>query len=221
MRRSLTIGTLLMLSAHSLTAQKPATKTARAPSCRIDATAEWAKLQRAFFDDSKHDWTNDTLRTLLLTSAGIDASKPFPLQPGFTRLDDWTSPADPAGAELLRARAAQRGSVWPTRSVVGAAGVHAVWLIAMSDSLLEPIVLKRQMEAGLGESFEPEVAMLEDRVRARTGRGQLYGSALRLNASGVLAPTRIEDSSHVDLRRDAAWLPTLAQSVCAASTAKR
>jgi hypothetical protein len=217
MRRALIVATAVSLATVPLAAQKTAPKSSRAPACGIDSTAEWFKLQRAYFDESKHDWSNDTLRTLLLKSAGVDAAAPLQVQLGFTRLDQWTTPVDPAGAELLRARAAQRGSVWPTRSVVGAAGVHAVWLIAMSDSALEAIVMRRVMEAGPGESFEPEVAMLEDRVRARSGRGQLYGSALRPGATGALAPTRIEDSSHVDLRRDGAWLPTLKQSVCAAS----
>ena len=70
----------------------------------------------------------------------------------------------------------------------------------------------------LGEAFETEIAMLEDRVRVRAGRGQLYGTQLRRDAaSGTIAPVRIEDSAHVDLRREGAWLPPLAQSVCAAA----
>jgi hypothetical protein len=221
MRRVLGFGVCLALGASPLAAQGSTAKSARKVSCAIDSTAEWATLQRTFLNDAKHDWSDDALRTLLLRSAGVDASKPLPLQAGFTRLDEWTTPADSLGASVLRSLAAQRGSTWPTQSVVGAAGVHAVWLLAMSDSTLEPIVLKRQMEAGLGESFEPEVAMLEDRIRARTGRGQLYGSALRSRGGSALAPTRIEDSSHVDLRRDGAWLPPLTQSLCAAGQAKR
>ena len=47
------------------------------------------------------------------------------------------------------------------------------------------------MEAGLGESFEADVAVLEDRVRVRAGRGQLYGTALVENA-GRVAPARME-----------------------------
>jgi hypothetical protein len=218
MRRICTIGLMLASGAAVLGAQSAAKKSARRQVCKVDTTAEWAILQRAALDDSKHDWSNDTLRTMLLKAAGVNGSKPLPLQLGFTRIDEWTTPTDPAAAITLRALAAQRGSIWPTKSVVGAAGVHAVWLIAMSDSTLEPIVLKRQMEAGLGESFEPEVALLEDRVRGRTGRGQLYGSALRAGPGGTLVPTRIEDASHVDMRRDAAWLPTLKQSLSAAAT---
>jgi hypothetical protein len=58
--------------------------------------------------------------------------------------------------------------------------------------------------------------MLEDRVRVHAGRGQLYGSQLKRGADGKWAPVRIEDSTHVDLRRDGAWLPPLAQAICVA-----
>jgi len=40
---------------------------------------------------------------------------------------------------------------------------------------------------------------------------------LKAGADGKLVPLRIEDSAHVDLRRESAWLPPLKQSVCAAS----
>ena len=77
-------------------------------------------------------------------------------------------------------------------------------------------MVRRTMEAGLGEAFETETAMLEDRVRVRAGRGQLYGTVLRALGDGTFAPLRIEDSTHVELRRESAWLPPLKQSVCAA-----
>jgi len=128
---------------------------------------------------------------------------------------------DSAGTALVRAQLRQpRGSPFPTRSVVGAAGVRAVWLLALGDTVLEAAVMRRFMEAGLGEAFEADVAVLEDRVRTRAGRGQLYGTALTTTGErSARVPLRIEDSAHVDLRRDAAGLPPLSQSVCAANSA--
>jgi hypothetical protein len=73
------------------------------------------------------------------------------------------------------------------------------------------------MEAGLGEGFETETAMLEDRTRLRAGRGQIYGTVLHKDADGKLVPLHVEDSTHVDLRRETAWLPPLKQSLCAAN----
>ncbi len=64
------------------------------------------------------------------------------------------------------------------------------------------------------------MAVLEDRLRLLSGRKQIYGTQLRRTASGLtLAP--IEDSAHVDLRRDAADLPPLAQALCAARATAR
>jgi hypothetical protein len=55
--------------------------------------------------------------------------------------------------------------------------------------------------------------VLEDKVRLQSGRKQLYGSQLR-TVGGNLVPAPIEDSTHVDVRRDAAGLPPLRQAMC-------
>ncbi|MFI5311503.1 MAG: DUF6624 domain-containing protein [Gemmatimonadales bacterium] len=188
-----------------------------APRCTMpDTTKEWFAQQRTWLDDSKHDWTNDSLRQVLVRAAGVDASRPLPVQQGWTRLDA-SGPKDSATIAMLRGMMRQRGSPFPTRSVVGAAGVRAVWLLTLGDSALEASVLRRMMEAGLGESFEADVAVLEDRVRVRAGRAQLYGTVQRA-VTGTAALARIEDSTHVDLRRDAAGMPPLVQARCAAQT---
>jgi hypothetical protein len=204
-----------------LAAQRSSRSTACAPP---DTTKEWFRMQRAWLDDSKHDWSDDALRQQLVRAAGLDLSHPLPVQLGWSATDDWSvadyrhgAGPDSTATALLKSRLQTRGSPWPTRSAVGAAGVHAVWVITMRDTSLHAPVLRRIMEAGLGESFESEVAVLEDRVRTRAGRGQLYGTLFK--ADGTPAG-HIEDSSHVDLRRDAAWLPPLARSACAMQRAR-
>ena len=139
--------------------------------------------------------------------------------PGFTRKD--AAPISGAGADairaLLKSRLSSRGSEWPTRAVVGAAGMHAAFLLVLGDSALEAASVRRFMEAGPQESFATDVAMLEDRVRVRNGRGQLYGTMLVADEKGVLAPTHLEDEPHADLRREGAMLPPIKQSLCAAN----
>ena len=108
-------------------------------------------------------------------------------------------------------------SAWPTKSVVGAEGVWAVWVLAAQDTLLARAALHRMMEAGPEESPPAAVAMLEDRLRVASGRKQIYGTQLVKAADGKLEPAPLEDPKHVDLRRDAAGLPPLAQSLCAAT----
>ena len=208
------LGVLVTIAAVSLSS--PLAAQQRPARCAMpDTTKEWAHSQRAWLDDSKHDWSNDTLRSKLLHAAGIDASKPVPLTFGWSIVAA-SKQADSAAVALLGAGLTARGAVFPTRGVVGAAGVAAVWSIIVGDSALEASVVRRTMEAGLGEAFETETAMLEDRVRVRAGRGQLYGTVLRALGDGTFAPLRIEDSTHVELRRESAWLPPLKQSVCAA-----
>jgi hypothetical protein len=202
----------LVLAAPALAAQAKNAKCAMP-----DTTKEWFKLQREWLDDSKHAWTGDTLRTLVMKAAGLDPSKPVPVQYGWTTLE---SPAqDPAAAAVLKPMMA-RGAAFPTRGVAGAGGAHAAFLLILRDSSIENSGVHKFMEAGLGEAFETETAMLEDRTRVRAGRGQLYGTVLKAGADGKLVPVRIEDSSHVELRRETAWLPPLKQSVCAAANGK-
>src|SRR5205085_4218402 len=125
-------------------------------------------------------WTDDTLRAAILVATGAAGSAPFAMQYGF----EIEGPAartngDSAVIARLRMLASTRGSTWPTKSVVGAAGVRAVWLLAQRDTALARSALKRMMEAGPEESLAADVATLEDRMRLLWGRKQLYGTEFR------------------------------------------
>jgi hypothetical protein len=199
-------------------AAAPLAAQAKNAKCTMpDTTKQWFKDQRAWLDDSKHAWTNDSLRRVVMKAAGLDPSKPAPVSYGWTTLDP--VPPNPAAAAILTPLMA-RGAVFPTRGVVGAGGAHATFLLILSDSTFEVGGMHHFMEAGLGEGFETETAMLEDRTRLRAGRGQIYGTVLHAGPDGKLVPMRMEDSAHVDLRRETAWLPPLKQSVCAAAAGR-
>lgn len=204
----------LVVASSTLSAQAPSVRAATL--CKVDTTAEWYVKQRAWFDDTKHTWSNDTLRAALLRAASIpDGTAGQALQYGFVisnefRLDD---SAMVAGLKTL---ATTRGSTWPTRSVVGGAGVRAVWIVAQRDTGLARGALKRMMEAGPEESNAADVAILDDRMRLLSGRKQLYGSHFRMeNGKAVVLPT--EDLAHIDMRREAAGLPPYAVSACLAA----
>jgi hypothetical protein len=188
----------------------------------MDTTAAWFVKQRAWADDSKHTWSNDSLRSALVHAAGLDAN---PTAGAGTLLGYEITGApnaavagdDAAALDLLRKLSQNRQATWPTKSVVGAQGVRAVWMLAARDSMIARVALHRMMEAGPEESPPAAVAMLEDRLRIAAGRKQLYATQLVRSASGTLEPAPLEDPKHVDLRRDAAGLPPLAQSLCAAA----
>ena len=179
-----------------------------------DTTGEWFTRQRAWLSDAKHDWSDDAFRSALLTAARVDGSRPLTPQYGVE-----AAPHAPAALPdtrmlgRLRTLAGARGSTWPTRGVVGAAGVRAAWILAGQDTALQRTVLHRMMESGPDEALAADVAVLEDRVRLQSGRKQLYGSQLRM-VGGQLVPAPIEDSAHVDMRRDAAALPPLRAAMC-------
>jgi len=211
---------IALVAAAPLAAQ--ASKSAKSESCpEVDTKARWYVKQRAWVSDSSHAWSNDSLRTALLHAAALDnpnsgtgALMGYEIvgaTPNAVQGDAATAIA------ALRTLAQTRGSTWPTKSVVGAEGVWAVWVLAGQDTSLARAALHRMMEAGPEESPPAAVAILEDRLRIASGRKQIYGTQLVKSADGKLEPAPLEDPKHVDLRRDAAGLPPLAQAMCAAS----
>ena len=208
------IGRSFLVAAACVTLVVPAAGAQRrAPHCTPpDSTGEWYRKQREWLSDVKHDWSDEALRNSLVSAAGLMAT-PLAAQTGVQREDSTIATTDTAVLGRLRALAATRGSTWPTRSVVGAAGVRAVWMLVQRDTALQRTALHRMMESGPDEALAADVAVLEDRVRLQSGRKQVYGSQLR-PVNGRLVPAPIEDSAHVDMRRDAAGLPPLRSALC-------
>lgn len=203
--------------------QTAATQTAGAQTsraCVVSPKAAWYVSQRSFTDSAGATFSNPTLRAQLLAAAGYDPQAAFAPQLGW-RVVGAPLPRvtrDSALFATLREMASKRQ--WPTRAMVGAAGVHAAWIVTQGDSALALASQRRMMEAGFGESSPAEVAVVEDANRVRVGRGQLYGTHFVRDAAGKLSLYRLEDSAHVDLRREGAWLPPLAVSACLAQAAR-
>lgn len=215
MRHITRLATILALCPAVAVAQVKSAR-ARTAECRIRPSDAWVKRQAEFFDESKHDWTNDSLRNALLAAAGISVPLTIPVNTG-VQLVDRQPALGPTAATLteeLKKLALARGSTWPTKSVVGAAGAHAVYLLALSDTGLGRAALHRMMEAGPAESPAVDVATFEDRMRVLSGRKQIYGTQFRVDEKGrvVLAP--MEDSAHADLRREDAGLPPFKLGLC-------
>ena len=190
-------------------------------ACKWSANDAWVKRQAEFFDDSKGGWSNDSLRKALLDAAALTAPLKMPVSFGVEM--EGKSPKYGATADVmvdhLKKLAAERTSTWPTKTVVGAAGTHAVYLLALRDTGLARGALHRMMEAGPTESPAVDVAMFEDHMRIVWGRKQLYGTQFRIvNGKVVLAP--MEDSAHADLRREDAGLPPFKLGQCVARSSR-
>lgn len=216
LRRAVTAALISAVVAAPASAQRQA----RSDGCRLDTTAAWFTSQKEFYAVAGETWSDDSLRRVLLPAAGYNPASAFAAELGW-RLDG-ASPAasgDSAATAELRGMAQRRQ--WPSRASVGRAGVHAAWLIAQRDSALSLAAMRRMMEAGPGESSPAEVAVLDDMRRVKVGRGQIHGTQFARGAGGVVIAGRLEDSVHVDMRREGAWLPPLAVSACLAARAAR
>lgn len=216
-RRALTTAGVTLLATGSLAGAQRSTN-----ACPWSPRDAWVARQAEFFDDSKRDWTDDTLRTALLAAAGLTAPLAAPVQMG-VQLQGRMPQVGPTAAgmrEHLKTLAANRGSVWPTRSVVGAAGTHAVYLLALQDTALGRAALHRMMEAGPAESPAADVAVFEDHMRLTWGRKQLYGTQFVVGSGGSITLAPMEDSAHADLRREGASLPPFALGLCIARSTR-
>lgn len=190
-------------------------------ACKVSANDAWVKKQAEWFDDTKGGWSNDGLRAKLIEAAGLSPQLKMPVSNGVEVAGRAPALGATAGAMIdsLKKLAAVRGAEWPTKSVVGAAGVHAVYLLTLGDTGLARASLHRMMEAGPAESPAIDVAMFEDHMRLIWGRKQLYGTQFQIeNGKVVLSP--MEDSAHADLRREDAWLPPFKTGMCIARSVK-
>src|SRR5215213_7608179 len=69
-------------------------------TCKWTAADAWIKRQAEFFDESKRDWTNDSLRTALLAAAGLTAPLKAPVNTGVQLVDSKFSLAASAPAVI-------------------------------------------------------------------------------------------------------------------------
>ena len=117
-----------------------------------------------------------------------------------------------ANAARLRTIIATHG--WPTERLVGADGAKAAHRIAQH-SINHPDFMRecrRLLDAASSEGEVPrwQFAYIDDRIRVFEGLQQRYGTQWRGGPNG-LAPYPIEDAAHVDERRAALGLPSLAK----------
>jgi hypothetical protein len=119
---------------------------------------------------------------------------------------------DRDNTEYLKAVLDRRG--WPGKSLVGADGANAAWLLvqhADHDRPFQKRCLALLREAvKKGEATGQQLAYLTDRLRVAEKKGQVYGTQLVV-VSGKFQPAPIEDAANVDRRRKEVGLPPLAE----------
>lgn len=121
---------------------------------------------------------------------------------------------DTPNSNWLKGVIAERG--WPGRSLVGDEGAQAAFLIvqhATHDTAFMAAALAL-MERAVpdSEAKGSDVAMLADRIAVQRGQKQRYGTQAKITDGKVILDP-IDDSAHVDQRRAALGMPTLARYV--------
>jgi hypothetical protein len=103
---------------------------------------------------------------------------------------------------------------WPTKSMVGAKGASAAFVIAQHNPSLHHRVLALMQALPASEVSVGERAMLEDRVRVRDGLPQRFGTQASWDSTGVMHFDPIEDLEHLDARRVEVGLPPMPVYIC-------
>jgi hypothetical protein len=132
-----------------------------------------------------------------------------------TALEKISQEIDLPNTERMKQIIAENG--WPTKSLVGADGAFAAWLIVQHAThdvkFMERCLVLMQEAADKGEASRKDLALLIDRVRVRQGKPQLYGTQFKGGPDGSWVPDSIEDEAHLEERRRAMGLFTMAQEV--------
>ncbi len=102
---------------------------------------------------------------------------------------------------------------WPTFGWAGRDGTLSAFLVVQHADLAYQRRYLPMIEEAVGQrNLSPgALALLEDRIRVREGKKQIYGSQLHSTASGKQVPEPIEDEANVDARRAKVGLGPLSE----------
>ena len=93
---------------------------------------------------------------------------------------------------------------WPTKSKFGEEAAHAAWMIAQhsdKETAFQRLCLEAMKNLSEDEIEKADLALLEDRVRIKEGKPQLYGTQFSVSEDGKFEPEPIEDENNLDKRR--------------------
>lgn len=202
---------LVMLAAPAA-AQRSALDSIAATCMARDTSTAWQRVSAAWADERDSTWRNDSLRRQLIALAERDqAVRNAPALADSMRDSAFVrrmAERDSIDAAALRAIIDRYG--WPSRSLVGAKGASAAFLVAQHNPSLQHEALRLMRALPPGEVSPSDLAMLEDRVRVSDGQPQRYGTQLHESDDGrTMVFDPIEDVAHLEERRAAAGLPPI------------
>src|SRR4051794_27096034 len=168
-------------------------------------------LRRASLDQvARNNWIEWTKRHTqggATDSANLEAEERAELE----RLEAAVKKADETNTAWLKQVIREQG--WPAISVVGSDGADTAWLLvqhADADAKFQRKCLDLMAAMAEGEVSKTRLAYLTDRVLLAEGKKQRYGTQFH-SVNGKRVPRPLDDEAHVDERRAAVGLNTLAE----------
>ncbi len=179
-----------------------------------DTTARWARVHRAWSTETSAQWTNDSLRHVLLRLAQEDQAirADFGARIGDSAYRRQLMRQDSSLATTMRIILDRFGV--PTRDMVGPAGADAGMLIVQHNWPLQEQVLALARALPPGQISPERLGMLEDRVLVHRGHAQRLGTQFTAGPDGLFRLEPILDTVGLDARRAAAGMPPMRQYVC-------
>ena len=187
---------------------------AQSTRCAIDSTAPWAIVERSWSRETGVTWSNDSLRGVLLA---LEREDQEPRRDFSARANDTTYlrqlfALDQKTSNAVREILDRFGL--PTKSMVGAKGASAVFLVVQHSATLQERVLDLAKRAAPGEVPPSALAMLEDRILTKSGKAQFHGTQFAVTPEGYAKFAPIADPRRLAARRERAGLPPLDVYVC-------
>jgi hypothetical protein len=181
-----------------------------------DSATAWMRMSQEWSRETPGAWTNDSLRNVLIALALADQA----VRPTTGVADSMKSHAfvlrmtrqDSIGAMAMREIVRRFG--WPTKTMVGARGASAAFLIAQHNVGLQEEALRLMWALPPGEVQRSELAMLEDRWRVSRGEPQRYGTQVRADTSAMAEFYPIDSLARLGERRAEVGLPPMPVYLC-------
>lgn len=199
---------------------KPARAQSRADSivgaCVARAPAgKWMEMSAAWSTEAPGSWTQDSLRRVLVAMGDSDqAVRQGPFADSM-KSPAWTRRmAVRDSIDLLHLKAIVARFGWPSKSMVGAKGADAAFVVAQHNPSYQPEAIRLMKALPPGEVQASEIAMMEDRILAYSGRPQLYATQLKPPTGDVSEFYPIDSLGLVDARREAVGLPPMSVYLC-------
>lgn len=196
------------------TSQQAVADSIMAACIARDTSTAWVQASMAWSNEQPGSWSNDSLRLVLIEMAEADQAVREGFADSISNTAFMRRMAEQDSMRLAQLRGIISRFGWPTRSLVGARGASAAFLIAQHNGPIQQEALRLMRALPKGQVQLSELAMLEDRVLTSDGRPQKYGTQFKPPVGDVMEFFPIDSVTRVEARRATVGLPPMGVYLC-------